>query len=487
MKPETWEPLKRIFKMHKLKHFGAADAAANRTQSGRTQPETQGNSYSSGSGSIDGAEAAVTVALPPLQTQGDSAPHSLVSGQVVAGRFRILRFISSGGMGEVFEAWDSELGEMVALKTIRPEIASFPSIIDRFKQEVRQARGISHVNVCRVYEVFNHVQDSGEHIWFLSMELIAGKTLAEHIRQHGPIPSTRALDLVIQMVAGLAAAHEHGVVHRDFKSNNVMLVDSAARKTRAVITDFGLSLRVATGHSADREQLNVGTPRYMAPEQVHNGAVGFATDQYALGVVICEMLTGECPVRPDPALGINKAILPVGRRWSARWESVIRRCLEFRPEDRFPHDRDVASALIPVRRAKIPWIIAAAAMLTLVLGFVTLRARQVGDRVEAASQLTPDTDLTSRPSLSRDGTMVAYSSDRAEAGNLDIWVQRLPSGVPKRLTTSPAEDVDPNLAPDGSAVVFRSERDGGGIYIIDGAGGQERLLAQHGRNPPLLS
>lgn len=464
------------------KHFGSADAAEQLHSSG-IQSETQGDSHPSITESVDVWQAAATVALARRPTHAHKVAHSLTFGQIVAGRFRILRFINSGGMGEVFEAWDSELGDRVALKTIRPEIASFPSAIDRFKQEVRQARGVSHVNVCRVYEVFSHVLDSGEHLWFLTMELLAGETLAERLRQEGPIPTKQALDLVLQMVAGLAAAHEHSVAHRDFKSSNVMLVESPTGRTRVVVTDFGLALRIPTGHLTDSDESRLGTPRYMAPEQVHGKDVGFAADQYALGVVMCEMLTGEYPSRPDPASGIDKALLPPGHHLNARWESVIRRCLEFRPEDRFPEIRDVASALNPVRRSKIPWITAGAAVLSLVLGFVALRAREVGDRVEAASQLTPDTDLTSRPSLSRDGTMVAYSSDRAEAGNLDIWVQHLPSGVPKRLTTSPAEDVDPNLAPDGSAVVFRSERDGGGIYIVDVAGGQERLLAGYGRNP----
>jgi serine/threonine protein kinase len=107
---------------------------------------------------------------------------------------------------------------------------------------VRQARGISQVNVCRVYEVFSHVLDSGEHIWFLSMELLAGQTLAERLRQKCRIPSKQALNLVVQMIAGLAAAHEHKVVHRDFKSSNVMLVESPTGRTRAVVTDFGLAL-----------------------------------------------------------------------------------------------------------------------------------------------------------------------------------------------------------------------------------------------------
>lgn len=146
---------------------------------------------------------------------------------------------------------------------------------------------------------------------------------------------------------------------------------------------------------------------------------------------------------------------------------MISRCLEFRPEDRFKEVRDVISALNPGRRSKNIRIAGVGAALTVIAVSVALvRMGLDGRRVEEVSQLTPDTDLTSRPSLSRDGQVVAYSSDRAEAGNLDIWVQHLPSGTPIRLTTSPAEDLDPNIAPDGSSVVFRSERNGGGYTSL---------------------
>ncbi|MBV9483849.1 MAG: protein kinase [Acidobacteria bacterium] len=397
------------------------------------------------------------------------------------GRFRIVRFINSGGMGEVYEAWDSELGERVALKTIRPEIASFPPVIERFKQEVRQARGVSHVNVCRVYEMFSHVQDSGDHVWFLTMELLAGRTLSEYLSQHAPMSAKQALNVIEQMVSGLAAAHEHGVVHGDFKSSNVMLVDGPAGKTRVVVTDFGLSFKGLAGRGTRSEQCKVGTPRYMAPEQLEGKEVGFAADQYALGVVICEMLTGVCPL-PTGASFDRSQDLAWAHIVNARWEQVVRRCLQVRPEDRFPNIRDITSVLTRGRRRGIPWAMAAAVLSSIAL-FVALESGQSGEFVEAAAQLTPDTDLTSRPSLARDGRIIAYSSDRAESGNLDIWVQHLPVGTPTRLTTDPAEDVDPNIAPDGSAVVFRSERAGGGIYIIDIGGGRERLLAPDGRNP----
>ena len=179
-----------------------------------------------------------------------SSNPSLTRGKVVAGRFEIVRFLNCGGMGEVYEAWDSELREHIALKTIRPEIAANPAIIDRFKREVRQARVISHENVCRVYEVFSHAEGDGERVWFLTMELLKGQTLSERLQQRGPVREEEAIKLIDQMIAGLAAAHAHGIVHRDFKSSNVMLIPTEHEDIRVIITDFGLSLNILkTSHS----------------------------------------------------------------------------------------------------------------------------------------------------------------------------------------------------------------------------------------------
>ena len=218
----------------------------------------------------------------------------------------------------------------------------------------------------------------------------------------------------------------------------------------------------------------------MAPEQAGDGVVGFAADQYALGVVMCEMLTGQLPMRP---VEDGQTQLP-NFHFDPRWEPVIKRCLKFKPEDRFSDIRDVTAALSPQSHAKSGRIAIVGTVLFLTLvGIALVKIGVKRQQVEAISQLTPDTDLTSRPSLSRDAQFIAYSSDRAEAGNLDIWIQRLPSGRPIRLTTNPSQDVDPNIAPDGSSVVFRSERNGGGIYIVSAMGTGERMLAPNGRNP----
>jgi tRNA A-37 threonylcarbamoyl transferase component Bud32 len=192
---------------------------------------------------------------------------------IIAGRFTVNRFIARGGMGEVYEAWDSELKERVAIKTIRPELANNGEILERFRREVKQARAISHPNVCRVHELFCHQETSQNKIWFLSMEFLEGFTLSEYIRTYGPIEPVLALGLIEQIVHGLSAAHSLGVIHRDLSTRNIMLTSSAPGQLRAVITDFGLALNVLYRDDRIREDGGQGTPGFMAPEQRETGEV----------------------------------------------------------------------------------------------------------------------------------------------------------------------------------------------------------------------
>src|SRR5881296_9663 len=146
---------------------------------------------------------------------------------VLAQRFKIVRFVAQGGMGEVYEAEDLELGGRVALKTILPEIATEPRIIRRFKREIALSRKVTHPNVCRIFDLFHHRMEWGTgeaELSFLAMEFLRGETLASRLRAVGRMTTVEALPIVEQMAAGLAAAHRAGVVHRDFKSANVVLV-----------------------------------------------------------------------------------------------------------------------------------------------------------------------------------------------------------------------------------------------------------------------
>ncbi len=293
-----------------------------------------------------------------------SGEHPLVTGytifaidDLVAGRYRIIRFIARGGAAEVYEAEDQELRQHVALKAVRREHVSNNTVIERFKREVNLARQVTHPNVCRIYE-FGHERRGRDLIFFLTMELLEGETLHERIKRLGPLTTAEALPLVRQMAAGLTAAQKVGVVHRDIKSGNMMLVPTEGDEGdfRVVVADFGMA-RMAQEQEGDLvvtgEDLVVGSPAYMAPEQVESGPISAATDIYSIGVVLYEMLTGTFPFQAETALATALMRLkedpPPPRTHvpdlDEAWEQAILRCLERNPAKRFASADDLVAAL----------------------------------------------------------------------------------------------------------------------------------------------
>src|SRR5271165_493739 len=298
--------------------------------------------------------------VPGPASDPASTTQELSVSQVLAGRFRIVRFIAGGGMGEVYEADDQELRERVAVKTIRPEILVQSNAMARFKREVLLARKVTHPNVCRIFDLFRHRPEGGgerDEIVFISMELLRGKSLAARLKERGRMGMGEALPLIGQMASALAAAHDVGIVHRDFKPGNVVLVGVPGQDTeRAVVTDFGLALQSLAsdeGISFSTGPGLLGTPAYMAPEQLECRPATKASDVYALGLVIYEMLTGERPFTGDnPLASAFKRLTEAPRSprnfvpdMSPACESVILRCLARHPADRFPNAREVAVAL----------------------------------------------------------------------------------------------------------------------------------------------
>jgi eukaryotic-like serine/threonine-protein kinase len=276
-------------------------------------------------------------------------------GDLLANRFRVVRFIARGGMGELYEAEDLELRERVALKAMRPEIAADEDANRRFRREVQLARQVTHPNICRIFDLFQHRSSGGRPaIVFVTMELLDGETLADCLKRGGRFTPEAALPLVSQMASALSAAHEAGIVHRDFKSGNVMLLDAkaAGEQPRVVVTDFGIAYQLgeAGGQPAAIEVL--GTPDYMAPEQLEGGAVAAATDIYALGIVMYEMVTGQRPFPTGVPLsaGLSLRDAPPSARdlvpdLPLAWEMTIRRCLSRLPANRFSDPRSVVRAL----------------------------------------------------------------------------------------------------------------------------------------------
>ena len=305
-------------------------------------------------------------------TGGSLAATTFAEGETLANRYRILRFIARGGMGEVYEALDLELGERLALKSIAATIADEPRAVHRLKAEVHLARRITHPNVCRLYDLAFHERQRGhrkELIPFFTMELLEGESLGARIRRAGRMNENEALPIIRQMAAALAAAHRAGVIHRDFKSDNVIIVPAGnGDPERAVVTDFGLArvvhrdapvaLTIGTGAF-------VGTVAYMSPEQVEGHPVTPASDVYSLGVVLFEMMTGQLPfVGTGPLATAVKRLKespPLPRTLapdlSPGWETMILRCLERRTARRFRDAEGITSALgapRPVRPSREP-------------------------------------------------------------------------------------------------------------------------------------
>jgi serine/threonine protein kinase/tetratricopeptide (TPR) repeat protein len=285
-------------------------------------------------------------------------------GDLLGGRFRLLREVGSGGMGQVFEAVDTELSVPVALKVIRPEIATNAEALARFRQEVRLARRITHPNVCRTYDIERATVASGaegsagREIVFLTMEFLPGETLAARIQQQGALPLDEAHKLAQQIGSALEAAHALGVVHRDIKPGNIMLVPDGDAGQRAVVTDFGLARSdrpdaLQSWSGTSHKGNPIGTLAYMAPEQLEGAPVSAATDIYAFGLTLFEMVTGKRAFPSDNLLsGITqrltgappnpKAVVP---ELPEAWQRAIAGCLCARPEERFASASDVVAVL----------------------------------------------------------------------------------------------------------------------------------------------
>jgi predicted Ser/Thr protein kinase len=264
-----------------------------------------------------------------------------VAGTTLAERYRIVALLGKGGMGEVYRAEDLRLAQTVALKFLPDAMLEDEAARNRFHQEVRLAREIAHPNICRVFDI-----GEADGRLFLTMEYIDGEDLASLLRRIGQLPQSKGLDIARQLCAGLAAAHDHGVLHRDLKPGNIMLDG----RGRVRITDFGLA---ALGGSLQAEELRAGTPSYMAPEQLAGTQVTVRSDIYSLGLVLYEVFTGKRAFdaatlpelmrlrehsSPTNISSIVQDIDPLVER-------VILRCLEKDPAKRPATALQVAAAL----------------------------------------------------------------------------------------------------------------------------------------------
>jgi serine/threonine-protein kinase len=252
---------------------------------------------------------------------------------VLDGRYRIVGLLGKGGMGEVYRADDLKLGQPVALKFLPRGFDAVPERLELFLNEVRTARQVSHTNVCRIYDAG---EVNGQH--FLSMEYVDGEDLASLLRRIGHIPKDKAIQIARQMCAGLAAAHEAGVLHRDLKPANVM-IDG---RGRARITDFGLA---AVAEDLKGSEIQAGTPAYMAPEQLTGHAVSVRSDIYSLGLVLYELFTGKKAFPAHSSEPTPSAPSSFMEGFDPMVERVILRCLDPDPARRPSSALAVAAAL----------------------------------------------------------------------------------------------------------------------------------------------
>jgi serine/threonine protein kinase/Tfp pilus assembly protein PilF len=287
----------------------------------------------------------------------DATMEELTTGSTFANRYQIIEELGKGGMGKVYRALDKKLNEEVALKLIKPEISADEKTVERFRNELRMARKISHRNVGRMYELMEHMG-----IHYITMEYISGQDLRSLIRQTGKLTTEKAISIAKEICEGLAEAHRLGVIHRDLKPSNI-LVD---KQGDAKIMDFGIArLLKSKGTTGTRHM--IGTPEYMSPEQIDaDGDIDQRSDIYSLGVILYEMLTGRVPFGGDTPLSVaykHKNKKPTNPRdFNAQITNelsvLILKCLEKNKEARYQSAGEIRSQLEEIEKGLlIPVII----------------------------------------------------------------------------------------------------------------------------------
>jgi serine/threonine-protein kinase len=303
----------------------------------------------------------VTVVAPAGLAPPESAAFSVeaVSStparQVLGGRYELLGLLGVGGMGSVYRARDTELDEVVALKVLKRELITSPGILERFRQEAKLARRVTHKNVARTFDIGEH---SGEK--FLTMELIDGESLGARLTRDGALSMKDTIAIGSAICAGLAAAHAAGVVHRDLKPDNVLV----AKDGRIALTDFGIARAVLESGVAPMTQgVPIGTPAYMAPEQVEGAQdVDARADLYALGAILYEMMTGERAWLGESvySVAVARLVKPPPDPRDKRKELadaaalLVMKCMAKKREDRYATAEDVAGALATLTQSRAP-------------------------------------------------------------------------------------------------------------------------------------
>ena len=453
---------------------------------------------------------------------------SLSSGSRL-GPYEIVAPIGAGGMGEVYRARDVRLHREVAVKVLPGSFSQDPDRLRRFEQEARAASALNHPGILTIH-------DFGEHEGspYVVSELLEGENLRERTAA-APLSVRKALDYAAQIAHGLAAAHERGIVHRDLKPENLFVTKDG----RVKILDFGLAklteperpglpmTEVSTRTPGTEPGVVMGTLGYMSPEQVRGQPADHRSDIFSFGAVLYEMLSGKRAFTGGSAADTMSAILredppeltTAEPSLSPALDRIVRRCLEKDPRHRFHSADDLAFALESVagggmsgalaRPTEIPAAAlpagrqrpalvrtGAAALLVLALaaaaawlaGYRLVRSPSSGPAAAGANAgatfqpLTTQSGVELFPSISPDGKTVVYVG--YSSGNADLYLQRVDGRNAINLTRdTPEADIQPAFSPDGSQIAFRSEREGGGIFLMGATGESVRRLTDSGFNP----
>jgi eukaryotic-like serine/threonine-protein kinase len=285
---------------------------------------------------------------PPKSSSSSGAFHDagvviFQPGTMLGGRYQLLRILGQGGMGAVYQARDQELGRIIALKVIRPELAGNPSILQRFKQELILSRNVTHKNVVRIYDM-----GEADGTKFITMEYVEGEDLRSMLARDGKIAPQKAAEIVQQICRALDAAHAEGVIHRDLKPQNVMLDPQG----RVVVMDFGLARSLEAPGMTQTGTL-VGTLEYMSPEQAMGAELDQRSDLFAVGLIFFELLTGKVPYKADTGIATlmkrtHERAIPasdVDNEVPKSLSVIVAKCLEREPPQRFQSAQDVLRQL----------------------------------------------------------------------------------------------------------------------------------------------
>src|SRR6266404_652892 len=397
----------------------------------------------------------------------------------------ILERLGEGGMGIVFKAKDTRLDRFVALKVLRPESVADRVRKLRFVQEARSASALNHPNITHIYDIG---LETG--VDYIAMEYVQGIALDRMLKDKR-MHWREVVDYGVQIADALDAAHTAGILHRDLKPANVMVTERKIAK----VLDFGLSklMEPAESRNPDLEitrteygpetvhGMTAGTPRYMSPEQASGKKLDAPSDIFSLGVLLYQMVTRAFPFDGESTAAIFASILrdepqPPGLVFNdvpLELERVIMRCLRKDPGRRFQNMLDVKLALqdikeepgtITLMTGAVPvaepprrriWPLAAAGAAVVILGVVGVawwmaKSNRPPAREADLVELTSDSGISTDPAISADGKLLAFASDRAGDGNLNIWVQQVGGGEPIRLTNHQANDYQPAFSPDGT-------------------------------------